>query len=96
MKADSENQPQAKTPQQELTGGSYLNKLISEPAEGGWDYSYPVILTTLREKLIKTGAKVLRHARHITFQLAEVVLPRNLFEANFQKIDRLLLLPEPG
>ena len=35
LKADSENKSQAKIPQQELKGGSYLNKLILELAEGG-------------------------------------------------------------
>ena len=29
-------------------------------------------LTTLREKLVKIGAKVVRHGRYVTFQLAEV------------------------
>ncbi len=28
-------------------------------------------LTTLREKLVKIGAKVVRHGRYVTFQLAE-------------------------
>ena len=36
-------------------------------------------LTTLREKLVKIGAKVVRHGRYITFQLAEVAIPRSLF-----------------
>ena len=36
-------------------------------------------LTTLREKLIKIGAKVVHHARAVTFQLAEVAVPRELF-----------------
>ncbi len=36
-------------------------------------------LTTLREKLFKIGAKVVRHGRHITFQMAEVAIPRTLF-----------------
>ncbi len=36
-------------------------------------------LTTLREKLLKIGAKVVRHGRYVTFQLAEVAVPRNLF-----------------
>jgi len=53
-------------------------------------------LTTLREKLIQIGAKVIKHARYITFQLAEVAVPRKLFEAILQKIDRLRLLPETG
>ncbi len=36
-------------------------------------------LTTMREKLIKIGAKVVRHGRYITFQMAEVAIPRPLF-----------------
>ena len=39
-------------------------------------------MTTLRERLIKIGAKVVRHGRYITFQLAEVAVPRNLFRKN--------------
>ena len=50
-------------------------------------------LTTLREKLIKIGAKVVRHGRYVTFQLAEVAVPRALF----RKILRLIvgLRPTP-
>ncbi len=33
-------------------------------------------LTTLREKLIKTGAKMVSHDRYVTFQMAEVVSAR--------------------
>ncbi len=36
-------------------------------------------LTTLREKLVKIGAKVVRHGRYVTFQLAEVAMPKELF-----------------
>ena len=36
-------------------------------------------LTTLREKLVKIGAKVVRHGRYVTFQLAEVAVRRKLF-----------------
>ncbi len=32
-------------------------------------------LTTLREKPIKIGAKIVRHGRYVTFQLAEVAIP---------------------
>ncbi len=39
-------------------------------------------LTTLREKLVKIGAKVVRHGRYVTFQLAEVAVPRELFRKN--------------
>jgi hypothetical protein len=36
-------------------------------------------LTSLKEKLIKIGAKVVSHGRYVTFQLAEVAVPRTLF-----------------
>jgi hypothetical protein len=38
-------------------------------------------LTTLREKPIKIGAKVVRHARQVIFQMAEVAVSRELFRA---------------
>ncbi len=46
-------------------------------------------LTTLREKLIKIGAKIVRHARYVTFQMAEVAIPRQLFREVLQNIARL-------
>lgn len=33
----------------------------------------------MREKLIKIGAKVVSHARYVTFQMAEVLVSRSLF-----------------
>ncbi len=48
-------------------------------------------LTTLRDKLIKMGAKVVRHARYVTFQLAEVAVPRELFRAILDRIRGLAL-----
>ena len=48
-------------------------------------------LTTLREKLIKIGAKVVRHARQVVFQMAEVAVPRELFRAILEGIGRLRL-----
>ena len=50
-------------------------------------------LTTLREKLVKIGARVVRHGRYVVFQLAEVALPRALFAEIMRRIDRLR--PEP-
>jgi len=37
------------------------------------------LLTSLKEKLIKIGAKVASHGRYVAFQMAEVAIPRNLF-----------------
>ena len=48
-------------------------------------------LTTLREKLVKIGAKVVRHAKYVVFQLAEVAVPRQLFTAILERIGRLRL-----
>ena len=50
-------------------------------------------LTTLREKLVKIGAKVTRHSKYITFQLAEVAVTRQLFAAILDRIERLALPP---
>jgi hypothetical protein len=52
-------------------------------------------LTTLREKLIKIGAKVVRHGRYITFQMAEVAIPRTLFVEILRLIDGLRRAPLP-
>ncbi len=37
-------------------------------------------MTTLRDRLVKIGAKIIRHGRSITFQMAEVMVPGSLFE----------------
>src|SRR5512132_144759 len=52
-------------------------------------------LTTLRDKLIKIGGKVVRHGRCITFQLAEVAVPRTLFAEILRLIDGLPPRPVP-
>ena len=51
----------------------------------------------MREKLIKIGAKVVTHARYVIFQMAEVAMPKRLFQAILERIRRLRL-PEmvPG
>jgi Transposase DDE domain group 1 len=46
-------------------------------------------LTTLREKLVKIGARIVRHGRYVVFQLAEVAVPRALFAEILRRIDQL-------
>jgi hypothetical protein len=46
-------------------------------------------LTTLREKVVKIGAKVISHARYTVFQMAEVAVPRDLFRRILDLIDNL-------
>jgi len=53
-------------------------------------------LTSLREKLIKIGAKVVRHARYAVFQMAEVAVPKELFEQILRLIDELRPRPTPA
>ena len=53
-------------------------------------------LTTLREKLIKIGAKVVSHGRYATFQLAEVAVPKELFRKFLGLIDDLRPRPAPA
>ena len=50
-------------------------------------------LTTLREKLIKIGAKVVRHAKYVTFPLPDGAVPRELFAAILDRIQRFSVPP---
>ena len=52
-------------------------------------------LTSLREKVVKIGAKVIAHARYTIFQMAEVAVPRELFVRILEMIDDLRPRP-PG
>ena len=47
--------------------------------------------TTLRNKLIKIGCKVVHHVRRVVFQLAEVAIPRSLFALILCRTERLRL-----
>ena len=50
-------------------------------------------LTTLREKLVKIGAKVTRHSKYVTFQRAELAVTRKLFAAILKRIEQLAIPP---
>jgi hypothetical protein len=65
--------------------GNFLRQAVLPQAVRHWT------LTTLREKLIKIGAKVARHSGKIVFQMAEVAVPRELFRAILEGIGRLRL-----
>jgi hypothetical protein len=52
-------------------------------------------LVTLREKLVKIGARIVRHGRYVVFQLAEVAVPRSLFASILRRIDDLRPKPPP-
>ena len=70
--------------------GNFMRTLALPDAVEQWS------LTSLREKLIKIGAKIVRHGRYVTFQMAEVVIPRDLFADILRRIDRLRPPPAPA
>src|SRR6202521_962848 len=51
--------------------------------------AHPWSLTSLREKLIKIGAKVVSHGRYVTFQMAEVAVSQKMFAEILTLIARL-------
>ena len=63
--------------------------LMPEPI-GVWS------MTSLKEKLIKIGAKVVSHGRYIAFQMAEVPIPRGLFADILRLIVELRAPPDPA
>ena len=52
-------------------------------------------LTSLREKLVKIGARIVRHGRYVAFQLAEMAEPRALYAEVLRRIDQLKPKPPP-
>src|SRR5512146_2008370 len=62
--------------------GNFLRQLALPREVRHWS------LTTLREKLIKIRAKVVSRSKTLTFQMAEVAVPRMLFAAILDLIDR--------
>jgi len=65
--------------------GNFLRRLALPRSVKHWS------LTTLREKLIKIGAKVVTHSRYVIFQMAEVAVPKQLLRAIMEQIRRLRL-----
>lgn len=53
----------------------------------------PLGLRTLRETLVKIGARLSRHPRRLVFHVAEVAVPRDLFGQILSRIR--LLSPVP-
>ena len=71
--------------------GNFLRQAVLPQAGRHWT------LTMLREKLIKIGAKVVRHSQQVIFQMAEVAVSRELFRTILERIGWLRLpMPLPG
>ena len=54
--------------------GNFLRTLALPAETAQWS------MTTLRERPVKIGAKIVRHGRSVIFQMAEVMVPRGLFQ----------------
>lgn len=70
--------------------GNFMRTLTMPEAAEPWS------LTSLREKLIEIGAKVVSHGRYVTFQMAEVAVPRELFVDILRLIAKLRASPAPA
>ena len=68
--------------------GNFLRTLATPEPIKEWS------LTTLKEKLLKIGAKVVSHGRYVAFQMAEVAIPRGLFAEILQMIAELRPPPD--
>jgi hypothetical protein len=53
----------------------------------------PWSLTSLRERLVKIGARIVPHGHYVVFQLAELAVPQALSAAILRWIDCLRGLP---
>jgi hypothetical protein len=70
--------------------GNFLRTLATPEPIKDWS------LTTLKDKLIKIGAKVVSHGRYIIFQMAEVAIPRQMFQEILRLIAELRPQPPPA
>jgi hypothetical protein len=70
--------------------GNFLRTLVTPEPIRDWS------LTSLKQKLIKIGAKVVGHGRYIAFEMAEVAIPREVFADILRLIAELRPPPDPA
>ncbi len=70
--------------------GNFMRTLAMPKTAEPWS------LTSLREKLIKIGAKVVSHGRYVTFQMAEVAVSQQMFADILSLIAGLRAPPAPA
>ena len=63
--------------------GNFFRRLALPEATKRWS------LTIVQTRLIKTGERLVSHARRLVFQLAEVMVTRDMFDDMLAKIGRL-------
>ena len=67
--------------------GNFLRRLALPRKIKDWS------LRTVQVKLIKIGAKVVRHSRYVIFQMAEVMVLKSLFHEILERISHLKPVP---
>jgi len=67
--------------------GNLLRRLVLPLAIQRWS------LTSLQQRLFKTGGRLIRHARYFVLQLAESDLTATLFRQIIRRIERLAWHP---
>jgi len=67
--------------------GNFLRRLVLPAEMSRWS------LTSLREKLVKIGGRLTRHARRLVLQMAEVAVTRDLFAQILSRIEHLKPVP---
>ena len=70
--------------------GNFLRTLATPEPIKDWS------LTSLREKLVKIGARIVMHGRYVAFQMAEVAIPRQIFAGILRLIAELRPPPDPS
>jgi hypothetical protein len=70
--------------------GNFLRTLATPEPIKEWS------LTSLKERLIKIGAKVVSHGRYVAFQMTEVAIPRQMFQEILGLIAELRPQPPPA
>ena len=68
--------------------GNFVRRLALPEGIKHWS------LTSIQTRLIKIGGRLVRHARRLVFQLAEVMVTRDMFGEMLERIGRLR--PAPG
>ncbi len=67
--------------------GNLWRRLVLPKRIGNWS------LTSLQQRLVKTGGRMIKHARYFWLLLAESHLTRRLFGSMLR---RIAVLPSPG
>ena len=67
--------------------GNFMRRLALPESVKQWS------LTSLQTRMIKTGGRLVRHARRLVFQLAEVLVTRELLGGILERISQLRLAP---